>query len=204
MNIYANGKNIQSYPFSSLFVQGERLADTIFFYVARQYEGNDLSACSFMIRGLNENNEEAIQPLIPSDSGDYICLEWKVTDYFTAVSGKLELEIRAVKEKNNETQLLVKYTMPPVFVKSSPTGENTPLPDTTEQSINAVTTAAADGVAQIQAAGEELQLDALKDRLDSMDINITRFLSYPKIVPITQQEYAYESHNSNDLYVIIG
>lgn len=200
MEIYANGKNIPTYPFSRLFRQGEKFADTITIIVDRYYGENDLSMCSFVMRGVNENNEEALQPLIPDVSDYSLIFRWNVSESFTAASGKLSLELRASKtDENDEPLLIMKYSMESVTVTESPSGENIPLPSASEQIISEIAEAANFYIEQLMG----FDIEAVNNRLDAMDTGIAEFLARPEVIPITQSEYDVTPHKRDALYVIV-
>lgn len=203
MEIYAKGKNIQTYPFSTLFKQGEKFADTITFYIDRYYNNIDLYTCSFMLRGINANNGEAEQILLPEICNQYIKLNWNVSDYFTIVSGKLELELRAYKSVSEASGVIVKYKMPPIYVCPSPLGENIPTPDVEEQILNEISSAVSEGLTDIQQLIDSFDISAVEERLDEMDSEISIFMARPEVIPITQSEYDAIVKKENALYVIV-
>ncbi|MGN0580358.1 MAG: hypothetical protein ACI4JE_05745 [Ruminococcus sp.] len=226
MEIFADGKNIPTYAFSGLFRQGEKFADTITIITERFYGGNDLSHCSFLMRGINENGGEAQQVIVPDISDYSLIFSWNVSESFTAVSGELKLELRAsVTDSGGESRLILKFGMEPVFVAESPKGENLPIPDAAEQIISEIadaassalekisdssaqaaadiTSAAASGKAQIENIISEFDISAVEERLDDMDSDIAVFLSRPEVIPMTAAQYASVTPKQNSLYVII-
>ncbi len=203
MNIHARGKTIPTYAFANLLRQGEQFADIINILISREYEGRDLSGCSFLMRGINENNEEAQQILTPVISGDKLVLGWNISDRFTAVSGKLELELRVSELSDTEEMLILKFEMPPVNVAPSPSGENAVLPDTSEQIISEIAEAAEEGVVRIREAAEEFDIAAVEKRLDAMEAANSEYLARPEVIPVTESEYNTISHKKNALYVIV-
>ncbi len=203
MNVYARGKTIPTYSFANLLRQGERFADIINIFIGREYEGRDLSGCSFLMRGINGNNEEAQQVLIPVISGNMLVLGWNVSDSFTAVSGRLELELRVSELSEAEETLILKYEMPPVNVAASPSGENAVIPDTSEQIISEIADAADEGIARIMEAAEEFDIAAVEKRLDAMEAANAEYLARPEVIPVTESEYSTISHKKNALYVIV-
>lgn len=203
MKVYAEGKNISSHSFSGLFTKGERFADTIIFLVGRTYKGVDMTKCSFMIRGVNSEGGEIQQILTPMVQGMHIALNWCVSDYFTAVAGELQLELRASKTADNGEEFIVKFTMAPVIVKDSPTGTNTVVPDTAEQALSAVSEAVSEGISQIQQTIDSFDASAIEARLDSMDANIEVFLARPEVIAVTKEQYDTIEHKANALYVIV-
>lgn len=230
MEIHANGKNIPTYAFGNLFVQGENLADTITFVVDRYYCGKDLSLCTFAIRGVTEENWEADQVLPQEVDIRTIRLTWRVSDSFTYNAGKLTLELRASEVTENEANIVVKYSMPPVYVAPTIAGQNGPLPDTAEQAVSEINAAVGEGLdalqqkidsldvdaleAQLTAATEadlellseamdEFDLDEVNARLDQMEEDTQTYLARPEVVALTRAEYDAITPKENSLYVII-
>ena len=205
MKVYAKGKNIPTYSFANLFVQGELNADAIVFILDRFYEGNDLLECSFMMRGTAHEGEAAFQSLIPDAEGDdKIRLEWRVGNVFTAYSGKLELELTATKYVTGMLQVVLKYIMQPVSVKEAVTGSNVPVPDASEQVLAEISQAVSEGLEDIQAKIDSFDLTEVEERLDGMDEKCTEFLSRPAVIPLTQAEYDALTEKTDSLYVITG
>jgi len=204
MNVYAMGKTIPTYAFANLLRQGERFADVINIFIGREYEGRDLSGCSFLMRGVNENNEEAQQVLTPVVSGNMMVLGWNIADRITAVSGRLDLELRVSELSESDKELLIlKFEIPPVTVAPSPSGENAVLPDTSEQIVSEIVGAADEGVARIREAAEEFDIAAVEKRLDAMEAANAEYLARPEVIPVTESEYSSITHKKNALYVIV-
>jgi len=230
MEIHANGKNIPTYAFGNLFVQGENLADTITFVVDRYYCGKDLSLCAFAIRGVTEENWEADQVLPQEVDVRTIRLTWNVSDSFTFNAGKLTLELRASEITEGETNIVVKYSMPPVYVAPTIAGRNGPLPDTAEQAVSEINAAVDEGLDALQQkidsldiaalearlaaeteadlellreAMEEFDLDEVSARLDKMEEDTQTYLARPEVVALTRAEYDAITPKENSLYVII-
>lgn len=132
MIINANKKYIDTSNIAHLLINGEKNADIINFEVDRYYHGIDLSTCDFILRAVNENQNLIDQTLDKSIFDDVINLKWTINEYFTAVDGKLLLEIRAIDGDN----LILKYVMSPIYVKSSATGEGLPSLDTVEKALD--------------------------------------------------------------------
>ena len=205
MKVTANGKNIPTHAFGELFIQGEKLADTIEFVVDRYYGGSDLGGCTFCIRGLTEDGWELNQTLLPVILDNEIHLSWRVSDNFTGRAGKLRLELRASRTGENEEELLIlKYRMPPVTVAPTIAGPNGPVPETAEQAVSQINEAVAEGLEALIEEQESFDLDEVRARLDAMDAAIAVFLARPEVIPMTAAEYASSVHKENALYVIIG
>ncbi|MBQ7026880.1 MAG: hypothetical protein IJN14_00585 [Ruminococcus sp.] len=210
MEIYAQGKNIPTYSFSRLFVQGENCADTLTFVVDSVYGGNNLSDCDFCIVGVSDDRWEVMQTLIPEICGDKIKLAWKVSKIFTQNSGTLALELRA--SRNDE--LVLKYEMEPVYVRKTLHGENAPLPDTSEQIISDIIQTASDSVAvideeknnaldELQSKMDAFNLDETNERLDRIEDDTAVYLARPEVVALTQAQYDAISPKKDSLYVIV-
>lgn len=151
MEVFAKGKNIPTYPFGNLFIQGEKLADTITVSIERYYNGHDLNEYNFMIVGLTENDSEINQVLVSRTADNhYIRLKWNVSGDFTVNSGKLRLELRVFKETDEEVTTMIKYDMPSVYVKPTIKGKNEILPDTQEQFISNITLFTAECMEELQ------------------------------------------------------
>lgn len=221
MKIYAEGKNIPTYAFGSLFTQGEHYADTISFYVDRTHNGCDLMDCSFAIRGLTSDGWEVQQVLLPVLAGDgLIRLDWNVADYFTQNAGELQLELRASRTVEEVTQIVLKYIMQPVTVRPTPSGNNGPLPETAEQAVSLITAAASTGTQQINAAAadgesainasiDEIEaiiadypIDEVTARLDRIEADTAVYLARPEVIPVTRTQYDSTAHKQNALYII--
>ena len=199
MIIHAQGKNIPTYTFCDLLIQGESAADTVTFVLDRFYDGIDMSDCDFCMRGQNEDGYEIEQTITPISGENTITLNWVIGSGFTNCAGKLLLELRA----NRDEELILKYNMQPVNVKPCVSGVNTPLPDTAEQAVSQINSAVADGLAELEEAMESFDLDTVRYRLDQMDRGIAEMLARPEVIPVTAEDYEQIAHKQNSLYVII-
>lgn len=210
MEIFALGKNIPTYSFGRLFVQGEHCADRITFVVDKSYGGNDLSECDFCIIGISGEKWEVCQILTPVVCGGKIKLDWTVSNVFTQNSGKLELELRVSKDD----ELILKYDMQPVYVKPALDGENAPLPDVSEQLISDITAAAVQGIENVGAAKssalselqqkmDEFGLEETEARLDRMEADTAVYLARPEVIALTREEYESLTPKADSLYVIV-
>ena len=132
MILKANQKYIDTSNIAHLLVNGEKNADIISIEVNRYYHDIDLSNCDFILRAVNENQNLIDQTLEKSINDNTIILKWVINEYFTAVDGRLLLEIRAIEGDN----LILKYVMSPIYVKSSATGEGLPSLDTVEKALD--------------------------------------------------------------------
>ena len=202
MEIYAKGKNIPTYDFGDLFIQGERFAVTIVFVVDRVYSGIDLAGCAFIMSGVTSEGWQAVQALSKEIGEDKIRLTWNVSEDFTLNSGQLRLSLRASEEYGSEDHI-VKYSMQPVNVLPVPNGRNGPLPETAEQLISQINEAAAAGLESIQEEIDAFDLEAVEARLDQIEADTATYLARPEVIPMTQEEYDRTVHKQNSLYVII-
>ncbi len=204
MEVFAKGKNIPTYAFGNLFVQGENFADTICFVIDRYYNGRDLMDCSFIIRGVTEENWEVDQILFGEADDEKIRLEWSVSNEFTHNSGTLSLELSAsVQNEYGDEYTVIKFDMPPVSVKPTINGKNGPLPETAEQLKNEITEAASDGLEKIQQEIAEFDLAAVESRLDKMEEDTAVYLARPEVVILTKNQYDSITHEDSVLYVIV-
>ena len=227
MDIFAKGKNIPTYSFGNLFVQGEKFADTINFLLGRFYNNSDISGYDFMIVGVNEDGYEANQVIMPEVIDDNtVKIRWRVSEDFTARSGKLRLELRAFEETDGVINTVIKYDMSPVNVKPTIDGKNEPLPDTNEQFINHMAVVTGECLEQLQdsinLANLKLQeivnnfivwvqgqlnsfnIEGTKIRLDNIEADTATYLARPEVIPVTRAEYDKIEHKKNSLYVITG
>lgn len=205
MQIIARGKNIDTHLLKNLLIQGEKNSETVLFLVDRFYNGFDLNDCDFIIKGVAEGDAEAEQALVKRALDEKIAVIWNISEDFTAESGKLVLEMRAVLiDEDTETESLVlKYDMADINVKPSPIGSTAPVPSAVEQAINLIGAATADGLSQIQALIDSFDIEALNERLAQIEEKLAELLERPEIQPITQQEYNRIQHLANVLYVIV-
>lgn len=172
MEVFAKGKNIPTYSFGNLFIQGEKLADTVTVSVERYYNDTDISGYTFVIVGLTEEDWEVSQLLAYKETDDkYIRLKWNVSSDFTINAGKLRLELRAVEETDGEATTIIKYDMPPVYVKPTINGKNEPPPETGQQFINSITVITAECLEMLQNHTNNVKVD-LQDNMNSFRVEI--------------------------------
>ncbi len=205
MEVFAKGKNIPTYAFGNLFVQGEKFADTIMLVVDRFYNDTDLSECRFVIVGLTEDGWEVSQVLENKRSNmEHTQIKWDVSGDFTANAGKLRLELRALEKNNDEIVTVIKYDMPPVYVKPTISGKNEPLPATNEQLINSISALTAECMEKLQNKMNDFNLEQTEQRLNQMEKDTAVYLARPEVIPVSRSEYNSIQHKENALYVIIG
>jgi len=132
MIIRANQKYIDMSCVKHLLACGEKNADHLTFEVSKNYNGVDLSECTFILRAVNSNRNLMEQTLSKQVKNDSVFLTWTVDEYFTAVSGILKLEIRGIKGD----ELVIKYNLSDIFVRESAVGEGLPQPDMIEKAVS--------------------------------------------------------------------
>lgn len=213
MEVFSTGKNIPTYSFGNLFIQGEKFADTIIFALERFYNNSDIAGYNFMVVGLTEDGYEINQVIIPESTDEnFIRLKWNVSGDFTAQSGKLRLELRACEENGN---VIIKYDMPAINVKPTIKGINESLPETNEQFINSISAVTADCMEQLQGSVnnfniwvqnqlDSFNLEETNNRLDSIESDTAVYLARPEVIPVTRAEYNSIEYKQNALYVITG
>lgn len=213
MEVFSTGKNIPTYSFGNLFIQGEKFADTIIFLLERFYNNSDIAKYNFMVVGLNEDSYEINQVIIPESTDEkFIKLKWNVSGDFTAQAGKLRLELRACEENGN---VIIKYDMPAINVKPAIKGINESLPETNEQFINSISAVTADCMEQlhdsvnnfniwVQNQLDSFNLEETNNRLDTIESDTAVYLARPEVIPVTRAEYNSIEHKHNALYVITG
>ena len=116
MILKANQKYIDMSSVRHLLVSGEKNADFLTFEVSEDYNGIDLSECTFILRAVNSAGNLVEQTLRKQTENNSIFLTWTVDEYFTAVSGVLKLEIHGVKGD----ELVIKYDLSLIHI-SEPT-----------------------------------------------------------------------------------
>lgn len=128
----SNGKEIDTRPIRYLATEGEKNADVICIEINRYYSNVDLSGCTFVMRGVNANGEISEQVLTKRTENNVIILEWQITEAFTAIPGRLQLELRGMSDDT----LIIKYRMQPITIHCSVNGTGKPSPDVAEQILS--------------------------------------------------------------------
>lgn len=203
MLIVADGKNIDTLPFQNLFVQGEKLSEQIIFRIPKYYYERDLLNCVFIIKAVNEKNEVAEQVLKVINRESHIDLKWNVSSLFTMASGKLNLEIQALDSTFGDEKYVLKYILPPVYVRKAVTGDNIPSPDLKEQVIEEINTAVSDGLNNIDNKIQSFDTSAIENRIENLENNVKSLGEGIKIMALTSDEYNLIIHRDDILYVII-
>lgn len=128
----SNGKEIDTRPIRYLATEGEKNADVICIEINRYYSNVDLSACTFVMRGVNASGEIAEQVLKKRMENNVLILKWQITEAFTAIPGRLQLELRGMSDDT----LIIKYRMQPITIHRSVDGAGKPSPDVAEQILS--------------------------------------------------------------------
>ena len=125
IQLTAKGKFIDTAAIEHLFTQGERYSDRIRILVDTINNEVDVSDCTFVMRSVACDGSMT-ETLLPKTTEDtQISLLWEIPAETTAVAGMLRLELVASKEASS----IIKYKMPPVFIKKAVMGGNLPIPD---------------------------------------------------------------------------
>ena len=103
----AIGKFIDTLPLRTLFSQEERCADTIVIETDRYYNGYDLAAYTFLMRGVTPSGGETEQMLEKTVLEDTIRLSWTVAPPFTCEAGTLALDLAAYLDTQSYTVFLL-------------------------------------------------------------------------------------------------
>ncbi|MDE5583397.1 MAG: hypothetical protein K2J08_06810 [Ruminococcus sp.] len=180
------------------------MADSINIVVGRFYGDIDLADYKFLMAGLTADGWEVNQSMSTKRTGsDKITLTWKVSEDFTANSGKLNLELRAYNVVDGETKNILKYIMPPVYVRPTTNGKNGFVPDTAEQLLGSIVEATEQGLISLQEKMDDFSLDETNARLDKMENDTAIYLARPEVIALTKEEYDSTEHKNGSLYVII-
>lgn len=116
MEIKTLDKTLETDPISELLTQGEAGVDKFVFRIPRYYSGTDLSGFTFRLRGISDSNTIAETYLTESADGDELVLDWVVTPAFTAVAGKMKLELSAISPDQSQ---ILKLTSREITIRES-------------------------------------------------------------------------------------
>jgi hypothetical protein len=118
LEIDANKRTITipaNFKTSGLSVEGDQLAETLFFRVARFFDAMDLSTCDIAVQWILPNKEEYMTSIymidIESDPGNLI-FAWPLTAEITKVPGTVELAVRFYKLSGDNTIAYSLNTLP--------------------------------------------------------------------------------------------
>ncbi|MFT3951457.1 MAG: hypothetical protein QM689_05830 [Oscillospiraceae bacterium] len=154
--IYAREKWLDTAPIARLLRCQEADADEVMIHLARWYGTLDLSGFTFLLTAVSVLNTAAVQTLeLIAYTDKELVLRWRVTDLFTAVAGKLTLELRAADADGAH---VVIFTGEPIDVVSPVGGEGLLTPTVTEQFLSRLAQQVADAQNQLTArVGEIMQ-----------------------------------------------
>lgn len=157
MELKTAGKNLITDPIKNTFVQGECAADVFEIILPKSWNGLDLSAFSFKMRGASAKNTLTEQLLTAAVREDCVVLTWTVTSDFTAVSGSLSLELVGVSGDGTQ---IIKFPSGQVNVQPALTGEYAPPSDLIEQALAQMQTLAAKAAQYVGKSAYDLWLVA--------------------------------------------
>ena len=132
IKLTAERKFIDTKEIKYLLTQGEKNADMIQIVIGAGNNDVDISGCSFTMRTVASEGsmtETVLSKLVVEGN---INLIWIVPDTATAIAGMLRLELVGVK--NDE--VIIKFKMPPIYVKEAVMGSNVPLPDIMDENLD--------------------------------------------------------------------
>ncbi|MDE6019852.1 MAG: leucine-rich repeat protein [Ruminococcus sp.] len=147
MVLTAQGKFIDTSPIESLFTQGEKYSDRIYFVLPPVNNDVDVSGCTFVMRTVASDSSMTETMLDVQYESEQILLTWNIPETVTAVAGMLQLELVG----SRGSDVIIKYKMPAIFVKGAVMGGSLPVPDIIEEKLAQMN----DILAQAQAKLEE-------------------------------------------------
>lgn len=124
-------KFIDTKEIKYLLTQGEKNSDMIQFLLKTKNNDVDISECTFILRTVASEGSMSETALAKAVTGENIALLWKIPDTATAVAGMLRMELIGIKE--NAT--IIKFKMPPIYVKEAVMGSNVPIPDIVDEKL---------------------------------------------------------------------
>lgn len=116
MEIKTLDKALETDPISELLTQGESGVDRFTFRIPRYYYGTDLSGFTFRLRGISDKNTIAETYLTESAENEELLLEWLVTPEFTAVAGRIKLELSVISPDQSQ---ILKLTSREIKIRES-------------------------------------------------------------------------------------
>lgn len=132
IKLFSQGKFIDTCEIAHLFTQGEKCSDIVHIVIDSVNNDVDISECTFTMRTLSAEDSMTETVLIKSHEADKILLSWKIPAAASAVAGPLRLELVGTKGD----AVVVKFRMPPVFVRETLMGRNIPVPDVVEEKLS--------------------------------------------------------------------
>lgn len=131
IKLTANGKKIDTAQMERLFTQGEAFSDRICIQIDTVNNDVDVSGCTFIMRTAASDGSMTETLLTKELQEEVIILTWDVPDTVTAVPGPLRLELVGTEDAS----VIIKYRMPPIFIKEAVMGTNIPVPDVIEEKL---------------------------------------------------------------------
>ncbi len=127
----AQGKFIDTASIKTLLTQGERYADKIRITLSTINNETDISGCTFTMRTVAFDGSMTEAILTKEVAEGFVNLIWIPDEQTTAVAGVLFPElIGSVTD-----QIIIKYKMPPIYIKEAVMGSNVPAPDIVEAKL---------------------------------------------------------------------
>ncbi|MEG0854670.1 MAG: hypothetical protein RSF82_12395, partial [Angelakisella sp.] len=119
MQIKTNGKILETRPLANLLIEGEAHADKVTILLPLKYDTLDLVPLTYILAGASEKDTRVEQTLTKATTSDAVSLVWDIDSNWTAVSGRLSLELLGQDSAGttkikfaSETPLLVKQALP--------------------------------------------------------------------------------------------
>ncbi|MDE6021819.1 MAG: hypothetical protein K2H01_12580 [Ruminococcus sp.] len=131
IKLTAQDKFIDTKEIKYLLTQGEKNSDMIQFLLKTKNNDVDISECTFILRTVASEGSMSETALAKAVTGENIALLWKIPDTATAVAGMLRMELIGIKENTT----IIKFKMPPVYVKEAVMGSNVPIPDIVDEKL---------------------------------------------------------------------
>lgn len=131
IKLTAQGKFIDTKEMEHLFTQGEKCSDIIHLVLDAKNNDVDIKDCVFVLRTVASEGSMTETILPKTIMNEQILLMWKVPYTATAVPGMLRLEL--IGTKSEET--IIKFKMPPIYVKDAVMGSNVPVPDVVDEKL---------------------------------------------------------------------
>ena len=131
IKLTANGKRIDTAQIERLFTQGESFSDRIHILLPTVNNDVDVTGCTFVMRTAASDGSMTETLLTKELQEEVILLTWDVPDTVTAVAGSLRLELIG----STDSSVIIKYRMPPVYVKEAVMGTNLPVPDVIDEKL---------------------------------------------------------------------
>lgn len=131
MQLTAKGKFIDTADIRGLFTQGERYADRIHILVDTVNNDVNVSDCTFVMRTVASDGSMTETLLQKQEGETQLDLLWDIPDTVTAVPGLLQLELVGSREAVS----IIKYKMPPIYIKEMVMGAGLPVPDVIEEKL---------------------------------------------------------------------